>query len=98
MVRADNLSAATHELRQSQGRALNDSYAAVPDHYGLKSTRTNPRSSHENGVVEQDHYRLKKAIDQTLIIRCSREFESVEEYESLLLGCVMELAQIQDHR
>ena len=54
MVRTDNLSAATHELRDSRGRALNARYEAVLDHYGLESTRTNPRSSHENGVSSRD--------------------------------------------
>ena len=35
VVRSDNTSAATHELRSSRGRALNDNYAALLDHYGL---------------------------------------------------------------
>ena len=62
VLRTDNLSAATHELKGSGGRALNERYAAVLAHYGLRSTRTNPRSSHENGVAEQGHHRLKGAL------------------------------------
>ena len=50
ILRSDNTSAATHELRSSRGRALNDNYAALLDHYGLRSTRINPGRSHENGV------------------------------------------------
>ena len=80
VVRTDNLSAATHELRDSRGRAVNASYEAVLAHYGVEATRTNPRSSHENGVVEQRHRRLKNALDQALILRGSRDFESEEEY------------------
>ena len=57
VLRTDNLSAATHELKGSGGRALNERYAAVLAHYGLRSTRTNPRSPHENGVAEQGHHR-----------------------------------------
>ena len=57
VVRTDNLSAATHELRDNRGRALNARYEAVLVHYGVESTRTNPRSSHENGIVEQAHRR-----------------------------------------
>ena len=72
VVRSDNTSAATHELRSSRGRALNDNYAALLDHYGLRSTRINPGQSHENGVAEHAHYRLKDAIDQALILRGSR--------------------------
>ena len=88
MVRTDNLSAATHELRDSKGRAMNARYEAVLAHYGVEHTRTNPRSSHENGVVEQGHRRLKNAIDQALILRGSRDFESVDEYSEFVRGVV----------
>lgn len=84
VVRTDNLSAATHELRDSRGRAMNARYEAVLAHYGLEATRTNPHSSHENGVVEQGHRRLKYGINQALILRGSRDFQSREEYEELL--------------
>ena len=80
VVRTDNLSAATHDLRRARGRALNGRFRAVLDHYGLRSTRTNVRASHENGVAEQAHYRLKTAIQQALIVRGSRDFHSVEAY------------------
>lgn len=84
VVRSDNLTAATHELRQSRGRTLNERYGAVLAHYGLRSSRTNPGASHENGVAEQAHYRLKTAIDQALILRGSRDFPSVEAYLSFV--------------
>jgi len=67
VVRTDNLSAATHELRETNGRTLNQRYAALLAHYGLQATRTNPRSSHENGLVEQAHYRLKTALAQAML-------------------------------
>ena len=84
LVRSDNLSAATHELRDSRGRAMNAKYEAVLAHYGVESSRTNPRSSHENGVVEQRHRRLKSAIDQALILRGSRDFESEDEHRTFV--------------
>ena len=80
IVRSDNLSAATHELKRSAGRTLNERFAAVLAHYGLRSTRIHPGRSHENGVVEQAHHRLKSALAQTLVIRGSRDFETVEQY------------------
>jgi len=88
VVRTDNLSAATHDLRDSRGRAFNESYQAVLDHYGLKATRTNPRSSHENGVAEQAHRRLKDLIAQALILRGSSDFESVEDYAKFVRSIV----------
>ena len=84
VVRTDNLSAATHDLRDSGGRAFNERYRAILDHYGLRATRTNPRSSHENGVAEQGHRRLKGAIAQALVLRGSRDFESVQEYTAFV--------------
>ena len=84
VVRTDNLSAATHDLRDSRGRAFNESYQAILDHYGLKATRTNPRSSHENGVAEQGHRRLKDAIAQALVLRGSSDFKSVETYTAFV--------------
>ena len=86
VVRTDNLSAATHELKETKGRTLTQRYAALLEHYGLQATRTNPRSSHENGVAEQAHYRLKTALAQALIIRGSRDFPSVAGYTPSFRG------------
>ena len=80
VVRTDNMSAATHDLKNSRGRAMNARYEAVLAHYGVEHTRTNPRSSHENGVVEQGHRRLKNAVVQALILRGSRDFDTEQEY------------------
>jgi len=81
VVRSDNLSAATHEL-PTGGRSLTKRFKAFLDHYDLKSTRIEPYEAHENGVVEQRHHRTKSAIAQALIIRGSKDFDSVEEYEA----------------
>lgn len=94
VVRTDNLSAATHELRHTRGRGLNERYGAVLSHYGLRSTRTNRGASHENGVVEQAHYRLKTAIDQALILRGSRDFVSVQSYRDF----VQQIVDKRNHR
>ena len=88
VVRTDNLSAATHELKETKGRTLTQRYAALLEHYGLQATRTNPRSSHENGVAEQAHHRLKTALAQALIIRGSRDFPSVAAYSAFVQGVV----------
>lgn len=84
VIRSDNLSAATRELRKTGGRTLTRRYGALLDHYGAKSTRINPGESHENGVVEQRHFRTKRAIAQSLVLRGSRDFESEEEYLSFV--------------
>ena len=57
VLRHDNLSAATHELRRSGGRQLTARFRQVLDHYGLLSSRIQPGKPHENGVAEQAHFR-----------------------------------------
>ena len=84
VIRSDNTSALTHEIKRSRGRALNDSYSELLDHYGLESTLINSGESHENGVAEQAHYRLKDAIDQALMLRGSRDFDTVDDYTSFV--------------
>ena len=88
VVRTDNLSAATHELKDSRGRTFNERYRAILDHYGLRATRTNSYSSHENGVAEQGHRRLKDSIAQALVLRGSSDFESVEQYTKFVRNIV----------
>ena len=36
VIRSDNSSALTHEIKRSRGRALNDNYAELLDHYGAR--------------------------------------------------------------
>jgi transposase len=78
--RHDNLSAATHELRRSGGRALTLRFADVLAHYGARSTRINPGEAHENGVAERGNDLVKRAVHQALILRGSRDFGSAPEY------------------
>jgi hypothetical protein len=59
-------------------------YQDLLDHYGLEGCKTNPDSPHENGDVEQRHYRFKKAVDQALLLRNSRDFADRSEYEQFL--------------
>jgi hypothetical protein len=82
-LRSDNLSAATHEI-PSGGRELNRRFAAVLDHYGMRSTRIEPGKSNQNGVVEKAHDRLKTAIEQALIVRGSRDFATVTQYSDFV--------------
>jgi transposase InsO family protein len=88
VLRSDNLSAATHQLRKTPGRALNARYRALLDHYGLHSSRIRPGQSHENGSVEQRHNRIKKALAQALLLRGSSDFPSLEDYKAFVQDIV----------
>jgi len=80
VLRSDNLSAATHELKLTGGRSLTRRYQALLDHYDMTSTRIQPGESHENGAVEQRHYRTKRAIAEALVLRGSAEFVDANAY------------------
>ena len=81
VVRSDNLSAATHELKASGGRALTTRFRAVLDHYGMRSSRITPGRAHENGVAEQAHRRLKALVAQALVVRGHAAFADRAAYE-----------------
>jgi hypothetical protein len=53
-------------------------------HYGMEPRRIQARKANENGDVEQSHHRFKRALDQLLMLRGSRDFNSRTEYESFL--------------
>lgn len=80
--RSDRLSAAVQNL--SDRREFTQRYQRLMDHYGLNGEKTNPSSPHENGDVEQSHYRLTEALDQSLLLRGSRDFRDVDEYTAFL--------------
>jgi hypothetical protein len=86
--RTDHLSAAIRPL-DADGRALATArYAALMSHYGVESTVNNAGIAHENGDVEQAHYRFKTAVDQALRVRGSREFPSRAAYLTFLQDLV----------
>ena len=88
--RSDNLSAATHELIRTRGRSFTERYLELLSHYGMKPSKNHPGNAHENGDVEQAHYRFRSAVDQRLRLRGSRDFASRELYRGFLLETTAE--------
>ena len=80
--RTDNLTSAVHKVGHPD--IYTDKYRGLSSHYGFESSKTNPASPHENGDVEKSNDLFKKAVDQSLIIRGSRNFDTLEEYEKFL--------------
>ena len=93
VLRHDNLSAATHELKRSGGRQLTVRFQQVLDHYGLGSSRIQPGKPHENGVAEQSHFRTKTAIEQALLLRGARDFDDKSAYLRFVRAVVDEEPQ-----
>lgn len=82
--RHDNLSAATHELRKSGGRSLNARFQQFLRHYDLRSSRIRPGESHENGIAEKGNDLVKTALEQALLLRGHRNFDTVETYTTFV--------------
>jgi hypothetical protein len=81
--RTDNLSAATHDLKNG-GRAFNERYLGAMAHYGVEADRNTPGRGHENGSVEKSHDLFKKTVEQALLVRGSRDFADRPSYDAFL--------------
>jgi transposase InsO family protein len=80
--RTDSLSAAFNNLGEHQ--ELTRRYDQLCQHYGMRASRNNPGQSHENGAIESRQGSLKRALDQALLLRGSREFADLACYEQFL--------------
>lgn len=80
--RTDSLAAAVTP-RQPKAE-FTEKYQGLLRHYSLQASHTNPGCGHENGDVEQSHYRFKQAVKQELLLRGSRDFASRNAYEEFL--------------
>jgi hypothetical protein len=80
--RTDRLSAAVQ--KPDQPEEFTQRYRGLLEHYSLQGDKTQAESPHENGDVEQRHYRLKKAVEQSLMLRGSCDFASRQDYAVFL--------------
>ena len=85
----DRLSTAVH--RTDNPEKFTRRYKALLKHYKLEGRRIQPASPHENGDIEQRHFRFKKALDQELMLRGSRNFPDLGEYQLFLKKLFSEL-------
>jgi hypothetical protein len=88
--RSDSLSAAFCNLdadtRQDQTRR----YEGLCTHYRMQPTRNNRGLAHENGSIESPHGHLKRALEDALLLRGSRDFDTLEAYRRFVdevVGC-----------
>jgi hypothetical protein len=59
-------------------------YAGLLAHYALIGRKIQAACPQENGDVEQRHHRFKRAVDQALMLRGSRDFVSRSDYAVFL--------------
>lgn len=80
--RTDRMSAAVN--KPENPREFTHKYSELLTHYKLEGQKIQAGCANENGDVEKSHDLLKTALDQALMIRGSRDFVSLSEYESFL--------------
>src|SRR5258707_7731672 len=81
----DHSTAATHQIaRDAADRTFNEEYKAVMRHLGMEPRTTAVGAKEQNGDVEASHGALKRRLEQALLVRGSRDFASVEAWESFL--------------
>ena len=86
----DNSSAATchpgadSEISDTSQRGYTAGYLQLLDHYGLQARTTHRRRPQENGDVEAGNGGLKRALEQHLLLRGSRDFANLADYEAFV--------------
>ena len=78
--RTDSLSAAFRNLDRNAQEDLTRRYEELCVHYGMMPTRNNLGIAHENGAIESVHGHLKKAIEDALLLRGTRQFDDLDAY------------------
>ncbi|MBK9781444.1 MAG: IS21 family transposase [Anaerolineales bacterium] len=87
----DNSTAATHripdgkaEFVEGSKRPFNAEYLALMRHFRMTPRTTEIGAKEQNGDVEASNGAIKRRLAQALLRRGSRDFPSVEEWESFL--------------
>lgn len=78
--RSDSLSAAFRNLDKDAREDLTRRYEDLCAHYGMRPTRNNAGIAHENGAIEGPHGHLKRALEDALLMRGSRDFDDLAAY------------------
>src|SRR6266404_4416576 len=83
MHRTDRLTAAVQPGVEGP-ESFKQRYQALLSHYGLQGQAIQAGKGNENGDAEQSHNQFKRAVDQALMMRGSRDFTSRDSYLEFL--------------
>jgi len=82
--RSDSLSAAFCNLDREAQEDLTQRYQGLMRHYEMTPSRNNPGVAHENGSIESPHGHLKRALEDALLLRGNRDFDSLDAYRRFI--------------
>ncbi|PKO63326.1 MAG: hypothetical protein CVU23_11335, partial [Betaproteobacteria bacterium HGW-Betaproteobacteria-17] len=87
----DNSTAATHNIPrdkeekvEGRKRPFNEDYLAIMRHYGMTPRTTAVGAKEQNGDVEASNGAIKRRLEQQLLLRGSREFESAQAWQDFV--------------
>lgn len=85
----DNSSTATHRLSaEGKQRGFTEEFLSVCEHFRIKARTTNVSSPHENGSCESLNGHFKRRMEQHLLLRGSRDFDSEEDYDCFCMEVI----------
>jgi hypothetical protein len=82
--RSDSLSAAFCNLDRDAQEDLTQRYQGLMRHYDMTPSRNNPGVAHENGSIEGPHGHLKRSLEDALLLRGSRDFDTLDAYRRFI--------------
>jgi hypothetical protein len=87
----DNSTAATHRIPDGKSafaeggkRPFNEEYLAIMRHFGMKPRTTEVGAKEQNGDVEASNGALKRGLEQALLLRGSRDFDTADAWQSFV--------------
>ena len=87
----DNSTAATHRIPDGQvaridgvKRPFNAEYVSLMEHFGMTPRTTAVGAKEQNGDVEASNGAVKRRLEQQLLLRGSRDFDSVEAWQAFV--------------
>ena len=90
-IQTDNSTAATHNIPKAEEarleghrRPFNAEYLAIVRHFGMKPRTTEVGAKEQNGDVEASNRAVKARLEQALLLRGHRDFESREEWQAFI--------------
>lgn len=89
----DNSTAATRRIAQDEKvyvdgrrRPFHDAYLALMRHFGMTARTTEVGAKEQNGDVEAGNGALKRRLEQALLVRGSRDFDTVDAWQAFVDG------------
>lgn len=96
----DHSTAATHEVEPDENgrRDFNLRYLDIMRHFDITPRTTQVEAPHENGDVESANGAFKRRVKQHLLLRSSRDFDTLDAYRAFLEGIFHKVNKLRSQR